>query len=92
MKTQDQILTKLEVMQEMKHNLAMKEDKNEFERFYIINLQAKIEELMWILDMNTETLSDEEIKAKNAQDDIMQGYADDMREEPENDSEDTMDL
>ena len=32
-------------------------------------------------ERNTETLSDEEVKAKNAQDDIMQGYEDDGKEE-----------
>ena len=37
-----------------------------------------------------ETLSDEELKEINSKDDIMQMYAEDMREDPENDSEDTL--
>lgn len=82
MKSNIEILTKLEVMQEMKHNLAMKEEKTDFERLYIVQMESNIRELMWVLDMDTEFISDEEIKAKNDEQDILSEFKYETEEEP----------
>lgn len=91
MKSNLEIMTKLEIMQEAKFSLMRKEDKTDLERLYLIQLESNMKELEWVLDI-MQPMTDNEIKEENAQADIMQGYEDDAKEEPENDSEDNMDL
>ncbi len=77
MKTQQQILTKLEIIADMKHQLAMKDDKTDFERLCILQYESNMKELAWVLDINVDpTIRDEE-----TQRDFMDEMRSDMQEE-----------
>lgn len=90
MKSNLEIMTKLEVMQEAKFSLMRKEDKTDFERLYLIQLESNMSELEWVLWIN-QPMTDDEIKESEFERE--QEMRSDMQEEEiENDSEDTMQI
>ena len=82
MKSNLEILTKLEIMQERKYELMRKEDKTLSERLYIIQLESNIKELEWCLDI-LQPMTDEEIKEMNLEQDRMSEFDYEWKEEPE---------
>lgn len=78
MKTQAQILTKLEILADMKHKLAMKDEKTDFERLCVLQYESNMNELAWVLDINDLLEPDEETKR-----DFMDEMRSDMEEERE---------
>lgn len=65
MKSQEQILTKLEILADMKHKLAMKDNKTDFERLCVIQYESNMNELAWVLDINIDPFASDEDKEES---------------------------